>query len=408
MDAPESSEVEEKSFTIRVIIFRTQSVLLEVKPSDTILEVKEKIYEKTRILVDRQRLFYDDEELEDDNTVNSYAIKTASIIYVEVAYRREERIRPIHRLAPHMDVEVDEEQFERLRDITDTYWELLQNGMWNEHIMNLLTVFRNEVPRVGKYRHIRNELRTLQVAGRLWNLNHSTVPVEKVESLNLLRQQLFSLSVARVSWAVSITYRNLILANTDRIAYTDFQNVIRFYNHFKQWTEHVVFLVMFMRVDIMHMDANDPMVRPPELLSLPSEAEIADWYAYDVPFSMLKIVHMLLNVYMVYGWTGYLDISKPDEMISAYILEVVNKYVSHSKRYNYMRSFISYIKEQAVYGNRTIKKMVKQVKKVVKKEVEEKKRKKKEEEEEEEAEKKEKEEGSKKPRKRRLGRYHNY
>ena len=407
MDAPESSEVEEKSFTIRIIVFRTGSVLLEVKPSDTILEVKEKIHEKTRILVDRQRLFYDDEELEDDNTVKSYAIKTASIIYVEVAYRREERIRPIHRLAPHMDVEVDEEQFERLRDITDTYWELLQNGMWNEYITNLLTVFRNEVPRVGKYRHMRNELRTLQVAGRLWNLNHSTVPGEKVESLNLLKQQISSLSADTVRWAVSITYRNLIVSNTDRIAYTDFRNVIRFYNHFRQWTEHVVFLVMFMRVDIMHMDANDPMVRPPELLSLPSEAEIADWYAYDVPFSMLKIVHMILNVYMVYGWTGYLDISKPDEMIPSVYTRGGKYILSHSKRYEYMRSFISYMKEQAVYGNRTTKEMVKQVKKVVKKEVEEKERKK-EEEEEEEAEKKEKEEGSKKPRKRRLGRYHNY
>uniref|UniRef100_UPI0039E1FEA1 ubiquitin variant R10 n=1 Tax=synthetic construct TaxID=32630 RepID=UPI0039E1FEA1 len=55
---------------------------LEVEPSDTILEVKEKIYEKTGIPPEDQILIYKGKVLEDSKTLADYNIQENDVLYL--------------------------------------------------------------------------------------------------------------------------------------------------------------------------------------------------------------------------------------------------------------------------------------------------------------------------------------
>ena len=66
------------------LFFKTlygKTITLKVKLSDTILNVKEKIYHAEGIPIDEQRLIYAGRELEDGRTLSEYNVKEGSVFH---------------------------------------------------------------------------------------------------------------------------------------------------------------------------------------------------------------------------------------------------------------------------------------------------------------------------------------
>ena len=59
-----------------------KTITIEVEPSDTILTMKEKIYEKENIPVDQQRLILCGKSLENDKLVSDFELQKQSAIHI--------------------------------------------------------------------------------------------------------------------------------------------------------------------------------------------------------------------------------------------------------------------------------------------------------------------------------------
>ncbi len=61
-----------------------ENITLELEPSDTVLDVKEKIADKKGIKVDKQNIYFDSELLEDERTLADYNIQKESTLILKI------------------------------------------------------------------------------------------------------------------------------------------------------------------------------------------------------------------------------------------------------------------------------------------------------------------------------------
>lgn len=65
-------------------LFIERNIILKVKETDNILNIKKEINKRLRINIINQQLFFERKELEDNKTIFDYEIKNESIIYLQV------------------------------------------------------------------------------------------------------------------------------------------------------------------------------------------------------------------------------------------------------------------------------------------------------------------------------------
>ncbi len=70
----------ENTINLSIRTFTGKTIYIQINPSDTIEEVKEKIFFLEGIPTNRQRLLFASEELEDDRTLADYNIQLSNLL----------------------------------------------------------------------------------------------------------------------------------------------------------------------------------------------------------------------------------------------------------------------------------------------------------------------------------------
>ena len=81
--------------TVRLQILAGDMITLEVAPQDTIRAVKEKVFSKEGMMVERQSLFYAGEKLSDRKTLKDYKIWRNSVLELRWKKSPEGKLREV-------------------------------------------------------------------------------------------------------------------------------------------------------------------------------------------------------------------------------------------------------------------------------------------------------------------------
>ena len=93
------------------------TLVLEVQDSDTIASVKAQITKREKVASDHQRLIFDGKQLEDDQTVGDYRIRTDSVLHLVVRpVARQPAAPPTNEVVPQS---IFTTIFEILRDLVN-------------------------------------------------------------------------------------------------------------------------------------------------------------------------------------------------------------------------------------------------------------------------------------------------
>lgn len=72
---------------VKVITLTGNERIVEVEPADKIFLIKEKLEEQEGIPPEQQRLIYQGRQLKDDKTLNSYKLRTGTVLHLVIALR---------------------------------------------------------------------------------------------------------------------------------------------------------------------------------------------------------------------------------------------------------------------------------------------------------------------------------